>query len=527
MKKCSIAWAFVTAVAGCAAPHVSSVRTPPDFRQIAPLSTATVTSRTPTLRWVMPNEVDGARVELCRNRAMTSRCTTLDATGTSVAPSSALAPGVWYWRASPRTGGQIGSGTNAVWQFRVGARSAGQDASWGTEPDFDGDGIADVAAGSGLDGHVFVFMGTSAGPSAMPARSYAGTTVASAGDVDGDGFTDLVVGASSGADSQSTAAVFLGGPLGPSMDAAVTLHESDGPTSDFGWSVAPLGDIDGDGYADIAVGGNGAEHVWVFHGGPSGIDPSPTNTLSGRRIASAGDVNGDGFGDVIAEGGDGSWLGYAAFDVYFGSRMGIPDLGDDEVPTTTTMGVRAFSFGTGAGDVNGDGFADVLRTTIDTGSGTTIAIHLGGSAGLSHDSTVLQTPMGSGGELGWRGAAAGDLNADGFDDIAIGTGTIAPSDASLSVFLGSATGITAASTGTFVRDDTMCAEGGLAAAGDLDGDGVTDLAVGHSCAAPATTRSTIDILRGDASGSLAAPTSAVPSPEPGPSGFGSTIAGSL
>ena len=103
-------------------------------RPIAPLSTSTVTSQRPTLRWELPSGDDGAELTLCRDRALTNGCRTEVAVGDRLRVARALAPGWWFWGLrSRRTEMTIGP-RSAVWQVWVGARSADgdRDTSWGT-----------------------------------------------------------------------------------------------------------------------------------------------------------------------------------------------------------------------------------------------------------------------------------------------------------------------------------------------------------------------------------------------------------
>src|SRR5262249_39138646 len=125
---------------GCFASACQPIAPP---RLVAPLSTATVTSQTPTLRWALPEGVGGAQIEICRHRACTRSVGTFSAPGPrGTAPH--LDAGVYFWRARGTHAGAVGTLTSAVWQFRVGARSAAVDTSWGTTPDVNGDGYDDV-----------------------------------------------------------------------------------------------------------------------------------------------------------------------------------------------------------------------------------------------------------------------------------------------------------------------------------------------------------------------------------------------
>jgi hypothetical protein len=101
--------------------------------------------------------------------------------------------------------------------------------------------------------------------------------------------------------------VYLGGPTGLASESSYAWENV---AENFGVSVASAGDVNGDGYADVVVGtrnGGGDGHAFVYLGGATGVGGEPSWTLSdgvygsffGGSVASAGDVNGDGYADVL------------------------------------------------------------------------------------------------------------------------------------------------------------------------------------------------------------------------------------
>ena len=190
-----------------------------------------------------------------------------------------------------------------------------------------------------------------------PAGSRFGHSVASAGDVNGDGYADVVVGAP---DSSTILArggeanVYLGSISGLSpVPNWVVYGVRDG--AELGIAVASAGDVDGDGLSDLIVGELGG--AFVFRGSPAVLETSPAWTATGdagfgSSAASAGDLNGDGYSDIVVGDGDGN----RAF-VYLGSSAG------PEAAASTVLTGASGRFGSSvatAGDVNGDGYSDVL-----------------------------------------------------------------------------------------------------------------------------------------------------------------------
>ena len=441
------------------------------------------------------------------------------------------------------TGIADGSPASAASQVEADQVGAALGASVAAAGDVNGDGFADVIvgaprfdAGESDEGAAFVFLGSAGGllgtdPSSASAQiesdqsgARLGTSVAAAGDVNGDGFADVIVGAprySAGQVREGAAFVFhgsaLGIPNGTPATAPATL-QSDQAQAELGTSVAAAGDVNGDGFADVIVGaplydgGQGDEGAaFVFHGSATGVgDGTPataeaaieadqTGAHLGQSVAAAGDVNGDAYGDVIvgAVDYDAGQANEGAAFVFLGSAQGIASGGPPAASAQLESDQIGSDFGlsvAGAGDVNGDGYADVIvgARFFDAGQGDEGAAFVfpGGATGVQDGSpaTALATVESdqATGFLGQGVAGAGDVNADGFADVIVG----APSfdagetgEGAAFVYLGSAAGIEdgdPTTADTVLQSDQVAAALGssVAHAGDVNGDGFSDIAVG-------------------------------------------------
>ncbi|RME27856.1 MAG: hypothetical protein D6798_03690, partial [Deltaproteobacteria bacterium] len=224
-------------------------------------------------------------------------------------------------------GSAWGPSRTAAWQARGGQEAAGLGTAVAGAGDTDGDGYDDVAVGvPGMDGRgadageVRVYAGSATGPAATAtwtrtgsqAGARLGAAVAGAGDTDGDGYDDLLFGAprySGTASDQGRAYLHLGAASGLASSSAWHV---DGPTdgAHLGQALCALGDVDGDGYGDVAVGAPGADGtgtVQVHAGSPTSLDAAAIATWSGGEtgsswgssVAGGEDADGDGVPELI------------------------------------------------------------------------------------------------------------------------------------------------------------------------------------------------------------------------------------
>ena len=331
-----------------------------------------------------------------------------------------------------------------------------------------------------------------------------GYSVATAGDVNGDGFSDVIVGADRYDNPQSAegrAFLYLGSPSGLSSTAAWTA-ESDQANSQFGISVATAGDVNGDGFSDVIVGAylfdNGQTdegRAYAYMGSAVGLSPTPAWIVEpdqagarfGWSAATAGDVNGDGFSDVIV----GAWTydnGQAeeggAF-VYLGSASGLSTTADWIAEADQAGALFGISTAT-AGDVNGDGYSDVIVGAYGYDNGQNAEgrafVYQGSPAGLSPTATWTAESDQFDGWLGYSVSTAGDVNGDGFSDVIVGAyhyDNGQDNEGRALAYLGSAAGLAPTAAWTAESDQAHATFGvSTATAGDVNGDGFSDILVG-------------------------------------------------
>ena len=326
---------------------------------------------------------------------------------------------------------------------------------------------------------------------------YAATT---AGDINSDGYDDIIVGAhsydSTGTD-EGRATVYYGSASGPSSNPDWTV---DGPNNGarLGFAVNTAGDVNNDGYADVIIGArydstagvNYAGEARVYHGSASGLSQTADwtkigdqlDSRFGHAVAAAGDVNGDGYDDVIISAAyyENTGPDQGRVFVYHGSATGLSLTANWSYSSTIDNEWFGYSVNS-AGDVNSDGYDDVV---VGSSSGDRVMVFHGSASGLSQapDWTFSSGQNGSGLGTGTSVSGVGDVNQDGYDDVLVGGQTYTspyPREGKIWLFYGSSTGLNAAAAWTSESNQANTAYGWtVAGLGDVNKDGYDDFIVG-------------------------------------------------
>lgn len=355
-------------------------------------------------------------------------------------------------------------------------------SSLGNLGDINGDGFADLAASKATTGSVDLGRGnaTIASPLELPGSS----VVAGAGDVNGDGLADLPFSRPMDPNNRGNASLRYGAMLRPSATATLDADIASADSFLFGSFMNAVGDVNGDGFGDLVIGdideNRDVPKVHLRLGSATGLQATDAWTQAGTvgeawfgHGVAGGDFNGDGYVDVAI----GASLGKGRVSVYRGSSNGIANQSPLELQ------ISAEGTALAAGDVNGDGYADLVVSApfltngeYDEGG---IFLFLGSASGLASTATLAFESNSAGAKYG-QTMTMGDANCDGRADLVVGAQNYSNGEldeGTVYAYYGSSSGLTASTFRPEFNVANALFGSAVTLDADMNGDGCADLVV--------------------------------------------------
>ncbi len=348
--------------------------------------------------------------------------------------------------------------------------------------DVNNDGYDDVIV-SGNDSLIYIYYGSEEidDTADVIITTYSFGTMASAGDVNNDGFDDIIVKSFEENFGIQSVSLFFGGT---NMDNLVDILFTE-VTPYFGVSLAGAGDLNNDGFDDIIIGAGGNsldQGAYIYFGGSTmdnvvdiQLTESEVTSFFGASVSTAGDVNNDGFDDVI--------IGSPRFNssngralIYFGGTT-MKDSADIVLEGKENTENFGWSVST-AGDVNNDGYDDIIIGAKAYENATGRAYIYYGDITMADTAAVVLTGEKSRSEFGVSVSSAGDINFDGYDDVIVGAGGYVTVTGRAYVFLGDSTMDNYADVTITGRTTNNFFGNSVAGNFDVNNDGINDIIVG-------------------------------------------------
>ncbi|MBK8945356.1 MAG: FG-GAP repeat protein [Ignavibacteriae bacterium] len=312
-----------------------------------------------------------------------------------------------------------------------------------------------------------------------------GNCVSKAGDVNSDGYADFIIGIHGFYNYKGKANIYLGSTS--INDISTISMQGSGIQNVFGYSVSSLGDVNKDGFDDIIISARGYDSnkgsAYIYFGGTD-VDNyadvicfgENSQDYFGTIISKIGDINNDGYNDVF--------IGAPSFEsdkgkgyLYFGGSF------MDNIPDIVFIGNKFYdhfcSSASGIGDINGDGYDDLAIGSNKNGNGS-VNIYLG-SNNIYHVADLILQKDGSS-NFGHSIASAGDINNDGYDDFLISYQNAVPNNNAVSIYFGNKNLLDISNSFIVIEKTDVNFGQSVSAAGDVNSDGYADIIIGAGSA---------------------------------------------